>query len=97
MGKAVMRVEIDSELLAQARAAGIAIDDAAEIGLRIALVDADRGRALGLVASHLRQMADPAAAQQRAQRWVEENADAIAVHNARIAERGIFGEDLRRW
>jgi antitoxin CcdA len=97
MGKAEMRVEIDSELPAQARAAGIAIDDAAEIGLRIALADADRGRPLGVVASHLRQMDDPAAAQQRARRWAEENADAIAVHNARIGERGLFGDDLRRW
>ena len=97
MGKTEMRIEIDAELLAQARAAGIAIDDAAEIGLRISLSDADRGRPLGVVASHLRQMSDSRAAEERAQRWARENDDAIAVHNARVAERGVFGEDLRRW
>lgn len=97
MGKIAMRVEIDSALVEQARAAGVALDDAAEIGLRIALADAGRGRPLGIVASHLRRIADPVAADARGRRWAEENADAIRVHNARIAERGVFGEDLRRW
>ena len=97
MGKVEMRIEIDTELAAQARAAGVALDDAAEIGLRIALANAGRGRPLGVVAGHLRQMADPVSADERARRWADENADAISTHNARIAERGLFGEDLRRW
>jgi antitoxin CcdA len=97
MGKVEMRIEIDVELAEQARAAGIALDDAAELGLRIALADAGRQRPFGIVASHLRQVADPAAADERARRWAQENAEAIRVHNARIAERGVFGEDLRRW
>jgi post-segregation antitoxin (ccd killing protein) len=37
------------------------------------------------------------AAQESAKRWTEDNADAIEAHNARIAERGVFGDDLRRW
>jgi antitoxin CcdA len=32
-----------------------------------------------------------------AKRWAEENAEAIRVHNERIAERGVFGEGFRRW
>ena len=97
MGKVEMRVEIDTELVAQARAAGVAFDDAAEIGLRIALANVGRGHPLGVVASHLRQLADPVSADERARRWAVGNADAIRTHNARIAERGVFGEDLRRW
>ena len=97
MGKIEIRIEIDGELAEQARAAGITLDDAAELGLRIALAEADRGPALGIVTAHLRQSADPVAADERALRWARENADAIRIHNARIAERGVFGEDLRRW
>jgi len=97
MGKVELRVTIDTALVAQARAAGIGLDEAAEVGLRIALADAGRGRPLGAVASHPRQMADPVAADERARRWTRENADAISIHNARVADRGVFGEDLRRW
>ncbi len=97
MGKVEMRVEIDVELAEQARAAGITLDDAAELGLRIALADAGRAHPIGIVASHLRQVAYAEAADERGRRWAQENADAIRVHNARIAERGVFGEDLRRW
>jgi antitoxin CcdA len=97
MGKIEMRVEIDPELAAQAREAGVALSDAAEMGLRIALAAAGRGRPLGLAASHHRQIADPEAAEARARHWALENAEAISLHNARVAERGVFGEDLRRW
>lgn len=97
MGKIEMRVEIDGDLAEQAREAGIALDDAAELGLRIALADAGRGHALGIVTAHPRQTADAAAADERGRRWARENADAIRVHNSRVAERGVFGEDLRRW
>jgi antitoxin CcdA len=97
MGKIEMRVEIDTELAARAREAGVALGDAAELGLRIALAAAGSGRQLGVVANHLRQIADPEAAEARARAWASENAEAIALHNARVAERGIFGDDLRRW
>ncbi len=62
MSKVEMRLEIDTELVAQT--AGVAFDDAAD---------------------------------ERARRWADENADAVSVHNARIADRGVFGQDLRRW
>jgi len=60
-------------------------------------VAAGRGHPLGIAAAHLRQIADTAAADERVRRWAQENSDAIRVHNARVAERGVFGEDLRRW
>ena len=97
MGKIEMRGDIDPELAAQAREAGVALSDAAEIGLKIALAAAGLGHPLGVATSHLRQIADPEAAETRARLWASENAEAISVHNARVAERGLFGEDLRRW
>ena len=45
---------------------------------------------------HLQKI-DPAGAEERARRWAEENAEAIKAYNERIARRGVFGEDLRRW
>ena len=97
MGKAELRIEIDAKLLADARAAGVALGDATEIGLRLAIAQSEQGRSIGIVASDLRQMGDPAGAQRRAQDWAKDNAEAIKTHNERIAARGIFGEDLRRW
>jgi len=97
MGKVERRIEIDAELLALADAAGIALQDAVEIGLRLALAETGRGRPIGIVASHLKQTADPSGGDERARQWALENAEAISTHNARIAERGVFGEDLRRW
>ncbi|HEX7761759.1 MAG TPA: winged helix-turn-helix domain-containing protein [Caulobacteraceae bacterium] len=44
-----------------------------------------------------RDQRDPRESDRRAAAWAAENAEAIRVHNERIAERGIFGEDLRRW
>ena len=83
MGKVDLKVEADAELVALANARGVSLDAAFEDGLRRAL-SADEAR-------------DPALAQARARVWADENAEAIAVHNQRIAERGIFGADLRRW
>lgn len=36
-------------------------------------------------------------ADARAKKWAEENAEAIKAYNERIARRGLFGEDQRRW
>jgi post-segregation antitoxin (ccd killing protein) len=30
-------------------------------------------------------------------KWVEENADALEDYNRRIAERGLIGEEFRKW
>jgi antitoxin CcdA len=39
----------------------------------------------------------PEEAEAAATRWSEENAEAIDAYRRRIDERGMFGEDLRRW
>jgi antitoxin CcdA len=41
--------------------------------------------------------ADPAAADARARKWAEENAEAIADYNRRIRERGLIGTEFRKW
>jgi antitoxin CcdA len=41
--------------------------------------------------------ADPAAADERARKWAEENAEAIADYNRRIRNRGVFSAGLRKW
>jgi post-segregation antitoxin (ccd killing protein) len=33
----------------------------------------------------------------RAAQWAEENAEAIAAHQAQIEKFGVFGQDLRTW
>jgi antitoxin CcdA len=33
----------------------------------------------------------------KAQRWAEENAEALKAQRERIDEHGVFGEDLRTW
>ncbi len=35
--------------------------------------------------------------EQTAQRWLEENREAISSYNAHTAERGLFGDDWRRF
>lgn len=45
---------------------------------------------------HLQRI-DPAGAEARAKRWAEENAEAIRIHNAFVAEHGCFGAEWRRW
>lgn len=38
-----------------------------------------------------------AAAEERARRWADENADAIASHNRFVEENGEFGREWRSW
>jgi len=40
--------------------------------------------------------ADPAAAEARAAKWAEENAEAIADYNRRIRKRGLIGAEFRK-
>ncbi len=41
--------------------------------------------------------ADPAAAEARAVKWAEDNAEGIADYNRRIRERGLIGTEFRKW
>lgn len=77
MGKTELRLEIDSHLLEQARAAEIQLTLTLERALRAELGDA--------------------AASSRAERWAEENTEAIASHNRFVEEFGAFGAEWRRW
>ena len=78
MGKAELK--IDRDLLSEAQAAGVKIEEVAEAAIRGAL-----------------SKADPAAADARAAKWAEENAEAIADYNRRIRERGLIGSEFRKW
>ena len=77
MGKTELRIEIDADLLAEARPAGLSIVEITEAAVRAKL---------------------PAKTDEdKVQRWAEDNAEAIKANRERIAEYGIFGEDLRSW
>lgn len=55
---------------------------------------------IGMSETQLRlhlQKVDPAGAEERARRWAEENAEAIAEHNRFIEEHGPFGAEWRTW
>ncbi len=66
------------------------LEQAAKLGIDVSGVD-ERTLRLYL------QKVDPAGAEARAKRWAEENAEAIRLHNERIGQYGVFGEDLRNW
>ena len=77
MGKIELKIEIDADLLAEARAAGLSIVEITEAAVRARL---------------------PAKSDEdKARRWAEDNVEAIRANRERIAEHGIFGEDLRSW
>ncbi|WP_304170971.1 type II toxin-antitoxin system CcdA family antitoxin [Phenylobacterium aquaticum] len=83
MGKTELK--IDADLLAQAEAAGVLTERVVERALREALLAASGPAATA------------AAADARAAKWAEENAEAIADYNRRIRERGVFSTGLRTW
>lgn len=66
------------------------VEQANRLGISIAGMDE---RALRL---HL-QKVDPAGAEARAERWAEENAEAIKAHNDFVRKHGAFGAEWRRW
>jgi len=43
------------------------------------------------------QKVDPAGGEERARRWAEENAEAIAEHNRFIEEHGLISDHFRTW
>lgn len=87
MGKTVLKIEIDSRLLERAQEAGISVEALTEAQLRRVLADLDPELA------RYRGLSD----EEKARLWALENAEAIEAHKARIAEFGVFGEDLRSW
>ncbi|HEY2708467.1 MAG TPA: type II toxin-antitoxin system CcdA family antitoxin [Caulobacteraceae bacterium] len=97
MGKVELHLEIDAELLAQANEKGVVLDAALEAGIRAALTSDSSDAPIGIVAAVAHQRLRPAEAEAAAKRWAEENVEAIEAYRRRIDERGMFGEDLRRW
>lgn len=86
MGKTELRADIDEDILARAKAAGVSLDQAAERGVKMALQEAEQGRA-----------GSSAGVEERARKWAQENAEAIRAYNERIEREGCFGEDWRTW
>jgi antitoxin CcdA len=78
-GKITRQIEIDAELLAHAEQAGLDLSDTVEHAIRRAL--SIRGRGPG--------------DEERARRWREENAEAIAFNNAEIEQNGLWSDGLR--
>jgi post-segregation antitoxin (ccd killing protein) len=92
MGIVQRTVEIDADLLAVADAQGVDINAELEAAIRRRL-----SAAWSLTASAERQRTDPDAAAERARQWAEENAEGIEAYNERIDDRGVFGDEFRRW
>jgi antitoxin CcdA len=59
---------------------------------------ARRAKELGINLSELLELAlTQAIAEAERAAWLRENRDAIAAYNARVAERGVFSDDWRRF
>lgn len=74
-------LQIDADLLAEAQAAGLKVEAIVEHAVRAALSRA----------------ADAAEGDAKASAWARENAEAIADYNRRISDRGLIGEEFRKW
>jgi antitoxin CcdA len=90
MGKIELKLDIDADLLRQAREAGVDMAKAVENGVRQALEHKPDGFAESpAVPVHT--------GEDRARHWAEENAEALDDYRKRIERRGPFGEEWRRW
>lgn len=85
MGKVELKIELDAELVEQARRLDVDIDKASLEGVRRALA-----HRLGATLTDKELAAD-------ARAWAIENAEAIEAHRRRIERDGVFGEDFRTW
>jgi antitoxin CcdA len=96
MGKAELKIEIDTALLALAQAAGVDFDAALAVGVRQAL-EAQGGERWDLNRIARSKAADPVGADVRAKAWATENAEAIREHNQFIEEHGLVADHFRKW
>lgn len=85
MGKVDLNIEIDADLLDQARRLDIDIEEATADGLRRALV---ARKSAGMTDAE--RAAD-------ARVWAAENADTLEGYRRRVERDGVFGEDFRTW
>ena len=89
MGKVELRLEIDAELLARARAAGAEPQAVLEAALRAL---PDRAPILSLVESARLKALDPQGAERRRLAWIEENKAGIDDFNRHVAEHGVLSD-----
>ncbi len=82
MGKTELKIEVDADLVRDAEAAGLDLENLTEAAIRAAL--------------QKKHQAQPTM-EDRARKWAEENAEAIKAHRERIDQYGVFGDDLRTW
>jgi post-segregation antitoxin (ccd killing protein) len=98
MGKVDLQVEVDAELLARAAEKGVMLGPALEEGIRAALARDQPDRPIGTVEAARQQRELPETVKQAAARaWAAENAEALEAYARRVEDRGVFGEDIRRW
>lgn len=74
----------------------------AELKIEIDAALLEQARAAGLdlasvAETAVRQALGPAGLEERAARWIEENAEGIADYNRRLRERGLIGAEFRKW
>ena len=95
MGKVELRLEIDENLLARARAAGAEPQAMLEAALRAL---PERVPSLSLVESARLKALDPHGLGRRRLAWTEDNKEGVADFNRHVAEHGLFAESVpRRW
>jgi len=85
MGKVELKIEIDSEVVAEAGRLGVDLSAATAAGVE---------RAIGVRRAALKTDDEMA---RDARVWAEENAEALKAYAARIETHGVFGEDFRTW
>lgn len=89
MAKRRITVEIDAALIDRAQGAGLNLAQVVQAAIEDAL---SRG-----VSEQGSAFDEPGAGEARARAWSRENAEALQDYRRRIDERGVFGEEWRRW
>ena len=89
MGKVELKLEIDADLLARARAAGAEPQAVLEAALRAL---PDQAPVPSLVESARLRALDPEGAERRRLAWSEENRAGIEDFNRRVAEHGLLSD-----
>jgi antitoxin CcdA len=95
MPQVELKLDIDADLLRRAQSAGVPIPSIVEAALRNALADDDAPPRPLFAPKPPGWTEDEAMA--RARRWADENAEAIAEHNAWIEEHGLVADHFRKW
>jgi len=85
MGRHEFKIDIDTDLIAEAQKLGVDLSAAGVAGIE---------RALSLRRDRLKTNSERST---EANAWARENADALNAYRDRIETYGVFGEDFRTW